>query len=982
MWAKFRVSARAGLAMAMAVAAAAGGSFAVAPRERILAAEIPAANAPGDTFRTHVIPLLQQYCYECHGDGASAGDLELDRYQTREQMVQATKTWQKVIAYTRNHVMPAPEAESHPSQDQRDQLVAAMQQALYQFDPANPDPGRVTIRRLNRTEYRNTVRDLLGVTFDPTIDFPQDDTGYGYDNIGDVLSLPPMLMEKYLVAAEKLLDEAIPPQRVQQEVRRVAATEARASFDAPGDRVRDGWVKLSSDEEDSLSVAGESPAPAEFRVRVLAYASYFAPPPAGSTDNEPLKLSFMVDDAVAGELDVTADQSKPQWYEMRVGVPAGRHVLRTAMLRRRGLEADKHISDGRIGHEQPGAIHVKELLIEGPVAGAVQRFSGDRLKTAGETPQRQGRTVVLHRTNDQATAEAKIPSDGKYVLRLQAYADHAGNEPPKVELQLDGKPLETFSITAPSAYQPAPGAPEVESSARRAVPHVYQLQTTLAAGQRKLSVRFTNNLLDKENPNPNRRDRNVYVQYLDVVQLNGEPASPPMAQPMRKLFAKHNGDGGARTILSEFTLRAWRRPPQSEEIAGLMQLYRFARKNGEDFHGGVKHAMKGVLVSSSFLFRGEPAPADQDAVHPIGEYELASRLSYFLWSTMPDDELLDLAAKGRLRGNLEAQVRRMLASPKADELAENFAGQWLQFRNLDAAHPDDKLFEGYSDRMRDAMKRETRMFFESIMREDRSLLDILTADYTFVNERLAKHYGIDGVKGEQFRRVSLADTPRRGVLTHGSVLTLTSNPTRTSPVKRGKWVLENLLGAAPPPPPPDLPPLISDGEKLTGTVRQQLEKHRADPTCASCHAPMDPIGFGLENFDPIGAWREKDGAHPIDATAAFIGGPEFTGPRELAELLATTRRNDFLRAATENTLTFALGRGVEPYDQPAVDTIVKTLQADDAKFATLILGVVKSVPFQMRRGNEDGKKPSESPARAMADQHQGDTDVARVGHER
>jgi mono/diheme cytochrome c family protein len=979
---KLWVLARVGSCIAMVIATIVATAF-LAPEDRVLAAPADPPVAASKDFNSQVTPLLRQYCYECHGDGASAGDLELDGYETREQMVEATSTWQKVIAYARNHVMPPPEADAHPSQDERDQIVAAIQQQLYQFDPANPDPGRVTIRRLNRAEYRNTVRDLLGVTFDPTIDFPQDDTGYGFDNIGDVLTLPPMLMEKYLLSAEKLLDEAIPPQQAKHEVRRVAATAAKASFEPAADRVSDGWVELTSAQEDSLSVPNLSPAPAEYRVRVLAYASYFAPPPAGETDNPPLKLSLMVDDAVAGEIDVAADESKPRWYEMKVGTPGDRHALRVSMRRQRGLEADRHITAGRIGLEQRGTVHVKEILVEGPVAGGVRRFRGEGLRTAGDTAQRQGRMAVLHRTEDTAFADVKIPADGKYLLRLQAYADQAGNEPPIVELRLDDKPVGTFAITAPAAYQPAPGAAEVSPEASRAVPRVYQIQTTLLAGQRRLSARFTNNLLDKDNPDPNRRDRNVYVQHIDVVEIGGDPVTAPLTQPMRKLFADRDPDeDGARAILTDFTLRAWRRPAHAEEVDRLMELYRFARSNGEDFHGGVKHAMKGVLVSSSFLFRGEPERDEANGLHQIGEYELASRLSYFLWSSMPDDELLQLAGAGRLRDNLEPQVKRMLASPKADALVDNFAGQWLQFRNLDAAHPDAELFESYTDRLRDAMKRETGMLFESIMRENRSLLEILTADYTFVNERLAKHYGIDGVNGEQFRRVSLEGTPRRGVLTHGSVLTLTSNPTRTSPVKRGNWVLENLLGAAPPPPPPDLPPLVGDGEKLTGTVRQQLEKHRADPTCASCHAPMDPIGFGLENFNPIGAWREKDGSHPVDATSAFQGGPMFTGARELVEILATSRRNDFLRATTEKTLTFALGRGVEPYDQPAVETIVTALQGDDAKFSTLILGVVNSVPFQMRRGSESESTVQTTADQENADQHRDDSAVAEVGHER
>jgi hypothetical protein len=295
----------------------------------------------------------------------------------------------------------------------------------------------------------------------------------------------------------------------------------------------------------------------------------------------------------------------------------------------------------------------------------------------------------------------------------------------------------------------------------------------------------------------------------------------------------------------------------------------------------------------------------------------------------------------------------MVASPKAQGFVENFAGQWLQFRNLDAAHPDARQFEIYDDRLRDSMRRETELFFESILKEDKNPLEILTANYTYVNARLAKFYGIPGFdadeKNREFKRVSLEGTKRRGVLTQASILTLTSNPTRTSPVKRGKWVLESLLGVAPPPPPPDVPAL-ENGKQLTGSLRQRMEQHRADPNCASCHAPMDPIGFGLENFDAIGRWRDSDGKDKIDASSSFTDGSKFNGPGELIELLAKTRQSDFYRALTEAAMTYALGRGVEPYDQPAIDRITAQLRKPDAKFSTLLLGVINSTPFQMRRG--------------------------------
>ncbi|MEO6436165.1 MAG: DUF1592 domain-containing protein [Tepidisphaeraceae bacterium] len=920
-----------------------------------------AAAALAGDFRDTLQPLLTKYCYECHGDGASSGDIEFDSFRTGDDLARDPATWKKAIANARGHIMPPPEAEHQPTQDERDKLVSAINRQLYRFDPTRLDPGRVTLRRLNRVEYRNTIRDLVGVGFDPTIDFPQDDTGYGFDNIADVLTLPPMLMEKYLASAEKILDEAIPTERIEQRERRIAALEARASFERRDDRIEGGFVSLSSEQEDALSVTGESPAAAEYRVRVLAYAKYAEPPPPGSTEHPPMKLSIMLSDAVVREVEVSADHSQPQWYEARMGVPAGRHVVRVAVRRERGIKADKIVSGGRVGNEQPGEVAVKEIIIDGPLPGAVQRLVGDRLQAFG-SGDRQGSGVVLNRTGDEAAAEIDVPSAGKYVIRIQACADYAGDEPAKMELLLDGKALTVFDVAAPARFKPGPGTGELARNAARAVPQVYTMETKLTPGKRRLVARYLNNLLMPDDPNPNYRDRNVLIDHFEIVELSAPLTAPPMTESMRTLFARHtaaapNDAVAAQAVLADFSRRAWRRPSQPQELDRLIKLFTLASEHGESFQGSVKHAMKAVLVSPSFLFRGEIGDKVAQETSPVGEYELASRLSYFLWSTMPDDVLLDLAARGELRKSLDQQVKRMLASPRSAALVENFAGQWLQFRNLDAAHPDEKKFKEYSDRLRDAMKTETRMFFESILREDRSLMEVLTADYTFVNERLAKHYGINGVKGDHFRRVSLTTTPRRGVLTQGSVLTLTSNPTRTSPVKRGKWVLENLLGTPPPPPPPDVPPLESEGKSLTGTLRQRLEKHRADPGCASCHAAMDPIGLALENFDAIGRWRDKDGKDPIDATASFVNGPAFTGAAELTKQLADTRQNDYLRAVTEASLTFALGRGVEPADQPAVEKIVAGLRANDLKFSSLVLGVVNSVPFQMRRA---GSAPDES----------------------
>jgi mono/diheme cytochrome c family protein len=411
----------------------------------------------------------------------------------------------------------------------------------------------------------------------------------------------------------------------------------------------------------------------------------------------------------------------------------------------------------------------------------------------------------------------------------------------------------------------------------------------------------------------------------------------------------------ARSILTTLTRRAFRRPVKEADILPLLAFYEKGRA-GADFDTGIQRALEALLVSPDFLFRFEqdPPKATAGKAYPISDMELASRLSFFLWSSMPDDQLLDLAERGRLRNAtvLQQQVQRMLADQKSDALISNFAGQWLHLRNVETVTPDPVIF-AFDESLRAAFISETEMFVGSIIREDRSLLDLLTADHTFVNERLAEHYGIPKVYGSQFRRVTLTDPNRRGLLGKGSILTVTSNPNRTSVVLRGKWVLENLLGTPPPPPPADVPELVAkakDGKALS--LRAQMEQHRSNAVCAACHARMDPIGFALENYDGVGKWRDEDAGIPIDASGKLPDGGEFNGPAALAQLMVTKYREDFVRTVTEKLMTYALGRGVEYYDNPTVRAIARQAAADNYRLSSLILSIVKSTPFQMRRASE------------------------------
>ncbi len=666
----------------------------------------------------------------------------------------------------------------------------------------------------------------------------------------------------------------------------------------------------------------------------------------------------MLNDAFIQDFVIGTDETHPGVYEARVGVPARRQRFRAAVLRKRGgPENETFMLNGRLGKQQPGIVFVKWLEIEGPLPAATRRYAGDSIAAPRIIHQTPSHEIVLDHNGEVAvTVEAKHNSE--VILRAQACAQQAGSEPARMEFCIDGRPIQTFDVLAPATARPLPGQRVFSLSLLAAQPRVYEVRTQLTPGRHQFSAAFINDFADPTNANPNLTDRNLIIQNLEVAVLSEPVLTPEKPAPLARIFAKAGNSSSrkpgatAQRILSEFTRRAWRRPVQAAEIDRLMALYRKAREEGDSFEAGIKLAMKAVLISPHFLFIGDTTGSTHPSAEPqrLDDYALASRLSYFLWSSMPDDELLDLAEHGQLRNSLSKQVRRMLASPNAHALVENFAGQWLQIRSLETFAPDKQLFPDFDPSLRVAMQKETELFFEHVMTEDRSLFDFITGDYTFVNSRLAKFYGLSGVVGDGFQKVSLAGTPRRGVLTQASVLTLTSNPTRTSPVKRGKWVLENLLGTPPPPPPPNIPELDDKSRKLAGTLRQQLEQHRTNATCASCHARMDPIGFGLENFNAIGGWRDKDGDNAIDASGKLSGGDSFSGAPELVKILAEKRRWEFLHCLSDRMLTYALGRGVEYYDRPVLDRIVQQVESGNDKFSALILAVAESFPFQNCRG--------------------------------
>jgi mono/diheme cytochrome c family protein len=746
----------------------------------------PARPAPGaPAYATQVAPLVEKYCVSCHSPTKKKGGLDLTPYQAQDTdaLLRHLHVFQDLAERVESRDMP-PDDQPQPTEAEIEALLGWVDWATGRVAAAGVrDPGRVTIRRLNRAEYNNTVRDLLGVNLNPAQDFPSDDVGYGFDNIGDVLTLPPVLVERYLQAAERIAERAIVP------------------------------------------------------------------------ENPPKRRRHRIE------------------LERLVPTPVGSFVRGRALVM-----------------EEAGALRTKHTFVVG----------------------------------------------GEYAFRLQGWGRAAGGEAPRVVLRLDGKDVKTIDL---------------------ATTGVTTVSTRVEAGPRRIELAYVN---PGDAPSPPGRAARRRQAGLDALVIDG-PLDKTFTLPeshvrvIPRAPGKTTWQRDAREFVHALATRAYRRPVTPAEVDRLTRFVETAVAEGDTFEQGMQLALRAILVSPHFLFRveldGDGAP-DAPAV-PVDDFQLASRLSYFLWSSMPDEELFRLAREGVLRKDevLEGQVRRMLADRKARALVDNFATQWLQTRNLGLVRPNRRQFPGFDDNLRADMARETELFFEAVLRDDLPVATFLDADFTFLNQRLARHYGIDGVKGNEFRRVTLADRRRGGVLTQASVLTVTSNPTRTSPVKRGRWVLEQLLGTPPPPPPPGVPEL-PEQEKVHGekpkTLREMMERHRADPNCATCHKKMDPLGFGLESFDAVGAWRDSDEGFPVDSSGVLPNGQRFAGPAELKAVLLT-KEPQFRKALATKLLTYALGRGAEPYDRPAVDEICEHMARNGHTFSSLVVGIVKSDPFLKRR---------------------------------
>jgi hypothetical protein len=797
----------------------------------LLSLGLPAARAadPVTEFHAAIAPILEKHCYECHGDGYDKGKIAFDTLDTEEKLLQPD-LWLKVLNNTRAGLMPA-EQKPRLSVAEQQKLERWIKYGVFKIDPRNPDPGRVTVRRLNRVEYRNTVRDLLGVDYNTDHEFPPDDTGFGFDNIGDALTMSPMLMEKYVAAAQTIVAEAVPttPREPIEQI-----VEGKA-FEGTNARIKWDKRQLVFSEPANVAASFQTHLPGTYRVKfnMEVNGSYFPDPGKA-------RIIFKID---------------------------GKEYL-----------------------NQEFAYHdEKDYVFES-----------------------------THKWQ---------PSEHQLTIELQ---------------------------------------PTVPAEKKETIIDLFVQNVTIEGPLEK------NQWVKTEN----------YDRYF--------PRPVPDGAKQRRAYANE--------LLTAFAQKAYRRPLNTDDDTGTRLgalAEAFYRESGKTFEQGVAHAMAAVLSSPRFLFRLEAPVAHplNTQVADVDEYSLASRLSYFLWSTMPDEPLLALAARGELRKNLPAQVKRMLADSRAENLAKNFTGQWLQARDVEgiASNPReiiirdvgaeeslrglrtawragdeatakklaayiDELVETkpeFDDEMRTAMRQETETFFGYLVREDRPVTDLIDSNYTFINDKLALLYGMPPVEGSEMRRVDLpAGSPRGGVLTQGSALFVTSNPDRTSPVKRGLFVLANFLGTPPPPPPANVPALEASEADFKGhdpTLRDVLKLHRENPACASCHNRMDPIGLAFENFNALGMWRDSERKQPIQAQGNLITGETFTSVTELKKILATDHRQEFYGTLSRKLLTYASGRGTEYYDVETIDGIVNRLNANDGRFSALLMGVIESAPFQKMR---------------------------------
>jgi hypothetical protein len=784
-------------------------------------AQAPASKMQPRASKTQTAPpdpsvraeLIKQYCVTCHNERLHTGSLVLEGLDMANVADNAA-TWEKVVRKLRTRTMP-PATARRPAFAEYESLIASLETDLDRAWTTTPNYGRVALHRLNRTEYVNAIRDLLAVNIDAASFLPPDETSYGFDNIAGALTISSGLLDRYLLAAQKV-------------------------------------------------------------------------------------------------------------SRLAIGDPAVRRTVETFYL--------------------PAATKQDDRMSEGLPFGS-----------------RGGRLIAYN-----------FPSDGEYIfrVRLKRQVDNGRilglGERERIDLRVDGTRVKEFAIGGECVQSKEPrciargdirainSTSEYEDTADAAL----DARAAVKAGRRDVGVSFLQRVYEPEGDA--RQGALSRAQAVDM-EVNSVEIEGPLGAALvsdtesraRVFVCRPTGAADekacATKILMALARRAYRRPVDATDVQALLRYYEAGRAR-EGFEGGIRFALERLLVSLEFLTRVEhDTQQNAQGAYRLSDIELASRLSFFIWSSIPDDELLNAAARGTLHESrvLEREVGRMLADPRARALVTNFASEWLGLRRIDSVAPDPKTFPQFDGNLREAFKRETELFLESQLREDHGVVDLLTANYTFLNERLARLYSIPNVYGSHFRRVELSDNQRAGLLGQASLLTVTSYATRTAPTIRGKWILETFLGAPPPPPPPNVPALVEKSEGADTSVRARLEQHRKNPACASCHARMDPLGFGLENFDSIGKWRTTDANAPIDPSGIFLDGTKFSGPVELRKMLVANREN-FVATFTEKLLTYALGRGVDYYDMPVLRSVIRDAAASNYRWSALVLGIVRSKPFQMQ----------------------------------
>ena len=786
----------------------------------------PSAQNPASAVSTRA--LLDRYCVTCHNDRLQTAGLSLATADLT-RLGEAADIWEQVAAKLRTGNMPPPGAP-RPDGAATGAVVSWLETSLDQLAAERPNPGRLApLHRLNRAEYTNAVRDLLALDIDARSLLPVDDSNHGFDNIAAVLTVSPLLLERYLAAARLISRRAVGDPTI-------SPAAASRTYTASKTLFQDGRMSedLPFGSRGGLAIRHYFPLDGEYAVKIRLLRNY-VDYVRGVRD--PHQLEVRVDGTRVKTFVIGGESGAPAPVSYGGNISGSPEWEAYVLSSDKGLEVRTHVPAGL------RTIAVSFVATPGEPEGVLQ-------------PPQTGYAFAVDETRSSPSG-------------------------------LEGPAVESVAIEGPRGAA-RPG----DTPSRRAI---FICRPTDARAEQAC----------------------------------------------------------ARRILSALARRAYRRPATDGDVETLLGFYRTGRSE-RDFDSGIQFAIERILSDPDFLFRLEhgPARATPGEVHAVSDLELASRLSFFLWSSIPDEELLDVASSGHLKepAVLEQQARRLLADPRSRALVDNFAAQWLSQRALQGAAPNPDLFPEFDDNLREAFGRETELFLASQLRDDRSVVDLVTANYTFVNDRLARHYGIPGVYGSHFRRVTLPSDTRGGLLGQGSILTVTSYGTRTSPVLRGHWLLENVLGTPPPPPPPNVPALAERGDAGRATsVRERMEQHRSNPVCASCHVRMDPLGFALENYDAIGRWRvNSEAGTPVDASGAMPDGTRFVGVTGLRAYLAA-RPDDFVGTVTEKLLAYALGRGVEPSDRPEVRRIVRDAAAHDHRWSSIILGVVKSTPFLMRR---------------------------------